>query len=88
MKGDAVVAPDSDGDGKRDQFLGLGVERLWCKRGLRDCGEGLHDFWRSLPQVAEMGRKLSCLLRPIGHTALSDSTPWCSQTIGSAERRL
>src|SRR5581483_1189794 len=67
VEADAIVATHGHRDGKRDQFLGLGVERLRRQRGLRHSGKGFHHLGCAVTQHLQRGEELLGLLRPVFH---------------------
>jgi len=71
MEADAVVASDPDRNAKRDQFLGLTIERLGsrCRQG--DGGKRLHHLRCVAAQVSELRSALLRALWPTGHRSLS-----------------
>jgi hypothetical protein len=65
MKGDAGVAAYGDGDGKRDQFFGLGIERPGLERRLGHLSKRFHHFGLSVTQARDERIHLTCHLRPM-----------------------
>jgi hypothetical protein len=58
VEGNAIVAADRDGNAERNQFLGLGVQRLGRQRRLRNRRKRLHDLGRTAAQIFQKRTKL------------------------------